>query len=82
MIETLRNSKACLSALVERAARGEEIVITVRGRPKARLCPLAPAGAASRPGWAKELRAARARWSKGVRDTGASILEESRGDRL
>ena len=41
MIATLRESKAHLSALVERAAQGEEVVITVRGKPKARPCPIA-----------------------------------------
>lgn len=40
MYATLRESKAKLSDLVERASSGEEVVITVRGRPKARLCPI------------------------------------------
>lgn len=39
----VRNAKAQLSALLERAARGEEIVITSGGKPKARLLALAPA---------------------------------------
>ena len=38
MITTLREGKAKLSALVESAARGEEVVIMVRGKPRARLC--------------------------------------------
>jgi prevent-host-death family protein len=37
----LREAKAQFSALVERAAAGEEIVITWHGRPRARLLPLA-----------------------------------------
>jgi len=37
MIKTLRESKAKLSELVERASRGEDILITVRGKVKARL---------------------------------------------
>ena len=37
MVKTLRESKAKLSELVERAARGEDTLITVRGSVKARL---------------------------------------------
>lgn len=37
MITNLREAKARFSELIERAADGEEIVITVRGRAKARL---------------------------------------------
>ena len=37
----VREAKAQFSALVERAAAGEEIVITWHGQPKARLLPLA-----------------------------------------
>jgi len=40
MYATLRESKAKLSSLVERASAGEEVLITVRGHPKARLCPI------------------------------------------
>lgn len=42
MMKSLRESKAKLSELVERAYRGEDIVITVRGRVKARLTRAAP----------------------------------------
>ncbi len=37
----VREAKAQFSALVERAAAGEEIVITWHGQPRARLLPLA-----------------------------------------
>jgi prevent-host-death family protein len=37
MIANVRNAKARLSELLERAAAGEEIVITSDGRPKAKL---------------------------------------------
>lgn len=37
MIATVRTAKAKLSELLERAAAGEEIVITCDGRPKAKL---------------------------------------------
>ena len=42
MIKTLRESKAKLSELVERASRGEDILITVRGKIKARLTSAIP----------------------------------------
>jgi prevent-host-death family protein len=41
MIASVRSAKARLSELLERAAAGEEIVITSAGRPKARLVGLA-----------------------------------------
>jgi prevent-host-death family protein len=46
MIATVRAAKARLSELLERAAAGEEIVITSSGRPKAKIVGL---GAAPRP---------------------------------
>jgi len=52
MIATLRESKANLSKLVERAAGGEEVLITVHGRPKARLVAVA---AGDMDGWIEEL---------------------------
>jgi prevent-host-death family protein len=81
MIATLRESKARISELVRRAARGEEVVITVRGKPEARLCPMAPAGRAARSGWARTLREARATYSTGTHDSSGAILDEQRGDR-
>jgi prevent-host-death family protein len=39
----IAEAKARLPELVQRAARGEEIVIARNGRPQARLVPLAPA---------------------------------------
>ena len=42
MKASVRTAKAQLSALLERAAAGEEIVITSAGRPKARLVGLGP----------------------------------------
>jgi prevent-host-death family protein len=37
MVTNVRGAKARLSELLDRAARGEEIVITSDGKPKARL---------------------------------------------
>ena len=84
MIVTLRESKAKLSALVEVAAGGEEVVITVRGKPRARLCPLAhvpPPEQRGQANWERSLREARETYSVGVHDTGSEILADIRGDR-
>ena len=57
MIRSLRESKATLSELVERASRGEDVLITLREKVKARLTRAAPpAGAAEMQRWADELR--------------------------
>lgn len=45
VIASVRIAKARLSELLERAAAGEEIVITSAGRPKARLVGLAESAA-------------------------------------
>jgi prevent-host-death family protein len=60
MIMNLREAKAQLSMLVQLAAEGEEIVITVRGRPTARMTAVtSPAGSASDArDWMHELAAA------------------------
>lgn len=82
MITTLRESKARISELVKRAASGEEVVITVRGKPEARLCPIAPPGRDVKAVWAKSLREARDTYSTGTHDSSGSILNEQRGDRV
>lgn len=46
----LYEAKTQLSALVERAARGEEVVIAKAGQPRARLVPLGRPAAPRRPG--------------------------------
>ena len=46
----LYDAKTHLSDLVERAARGEEIIIAKSGRPRARLVPLTDRTAPRRPG--------------------------------
>lgn len=81
MQTTLRDAKAHLSALVEMAAGGEDVVITVRGEPKARLSAIGPASAPDAGSWARRLREARAKYSLGARDTSGTILDETRSDR-
>jgi len=84
MITTLRESKAKLSALVELAAHGEEVVITVHGKPKARLSPISPRQPAgqSRGKWLDELQTLRTRHTIKTGNSSADILDEIRGDRL
>ena len=82
MIATLRDGKAKLSRLVDMASRGEEVVITVRGKPKARLCPMGnDVTENDRKTWANQLREARASYSTGTRDTSRAIIDDIRGDR-
>ena len=52
-VTSLYEAKTRLSALVDLAAAGEEIIIAKNGVPKARLVPLAGAGRPRRPGGGK-----------------------------
>jgi prevent-host-death family protein len=60
MIVSLRVARGNLSRLVQLAADGEDIVITVRGRPAARLTGVVPKETQNheREAWAAELSAA------------------------
>jgi len=59
----LKTAKARLSELVESAYRGEEIWLTVRGKPKARLCPLSSGETRPDiPEWIGSLRERRVRY--------------------
>jgi len=65
MIVNLKSAKANLSRLVESASQGEEIWLTVRGKPKARLCPLVEKPAATdAQSWADSLSEARAKYGR------------------
>jgi len=77
MIMTLRESKAKLSKLVERAAAGEEILITVRGKPRARLV---AATKVRLEGWDRELLALQQKYSLMPRND-VSVVEELREER-
>ena len=84
MVKTLRESKAKLSELVDRASRGEEVLITVRGQVKARLTqPSIPQPGQLGAVWAKELRALQCSMSarRKPRLTVERILAEDREDR-
>lgn len=83
MIKTLRESKAKLSELVEQASQGEDVLITVRGKVKARLTrAAAPAGNAEMQRWVSDLRALHTDVATGRHNLSSEdILNEDRGDR-
>ena len=58
-VYNLYEAKTALSSLVERAARGEEIVIAKAGVPKARLVRASPPRRRRKPGgWERKVRIA------------------------
>ena len=76
---TLRNSKARVSELVQLASQGEEVLITVRGRPKTRL--LAVGGNdVQMEKWMRELESLRHGLKRG-RPVKSSVLDELREER-
>jgi prevent-host-death family protein len=85
MVKTLREAKARLSQLVRAAGRGEETLITVRGKITAKI---APAGrvlsAAEHKKWADELRELRRRYTtpKGRKMDSQKLWDELRADRF
>lgn len=85
MVKTLQESKAKLSELVEAASRGEDVLISVRGKVKARLTRATESSAAlTGSEWVQELLALHE--SIGARRTpdltSEQILSESRADRF
>jgi len=83
MIANLRESKAKLSELVQRASQGEEILITVRGKPRARLVPVAtPKGKPDLAAWGKELRKRRKKIMPAPAQSSREIIDDLRSDRF
>ena len=84
MIRSLRESKAKLSELVERASQGEEVLITVRGKVKARVTGATRRGVAEdRRAWVKQLRTLQKACTSGKPTTSIEkILVETREDRV
>ena len=85
MITNLREAKSNLSQLVQLAAEGEEIVITVRGQPAARLTCAVPREMhdVGRKEWADELAAAADGARVGQRkSTKQQFWDELREERL
>ncbi|HEV8130764.1 MAG TPA: type II toxin-antitoxin system prevent-host-death family antitoxin [Acidobacteriota bacterium] len=84
MIKTLKESKAKLSELVDLASRGEDVLISVRGRVKVRLTrAAADMGASDRTRWVRELRRLQKSWRRAVtHPTVEEILSQLREDRF
>jgi prevent-host-death family protein len=86
MTATLRESQADLQRLVELASRGEEVVITVDGKPKAKLTSAgtpSPAKSLDMASWLRELEELRQRYATGKPGpTVEQMLEEDRTERL
>jgi prevent-host-death family protein len=85
MITNLREAKSHLSQLVQLAAHGEEIIITVHGKPMARIVPIMaiPDDLPAKEEWIKELTAAAEKACPGPpRATGQDFWDELRKDRI
>jgi len=84
MITNLREAKAQLSKLVQRAAEGEEIIITVHGRPTARMTAVTSAAGSAIDAreWMQELAVeAKAAQCGEVRGTPQEQWDDLRGER-
>ena len=83
MIATLRESKAKLSALVALAQAGEDVIITVRGKPKAKLSAIRAEVKTSMSGWKKELELLHRQCRTKKRTVGSqSIIDKVREERF
>lgn len=85
MISTLRDAKAKLSELVQKAADGEEVVITVRGEPTVRLSPIKCGDSESgvRSQWVEEMAdAAREACLNSEAVTSQKVWDDLRSDRV
>lgn len=86
MIVNLKEVKARLSAYVELAAGGEDVLITVRGKPKVRLCGVSEEPDASeRKAWGERLEEARGRYQgnrKGDPGSNPALWDALREDRI
>ena len=80
MIASLRESKTRLSELVALAHAGEEVLITIHGRPKARLVPVAD-GFDTSDTWLAELSKLRTSLGKKPFRRSSTALDEVREDR-
>jgi prevent-host-death family protein len=89
MTATLSQSQAELPRLVELASQGEDVVITVEGKPKARLtrAGVSPDNSAKPPpdmaAWLRELEEVRRKYATGrTTATVEQILDEDRADHV
>ncbi|MCK5849396.1 MAG: type II toxin-antitoxin system prevent-host-death family antitoxin [Kiritimatiellae bacterium] len=83
MITTLRESKAKLSALVALAQTGEDVIITVRGKPRAKLSAIREQTSVGVAGWKEELELLHRKCGTGKRTVASrSIIDEIREERF
>jgi prevent-host-death family protein len=86
MTATLRETQTDLQRLVELASRGEDVVITVDGRPKAKLTAAGgspPVKSLDMSSWLKDLEDLRRKYSTGKAGPSVEqILDEDRAERL
>jgi prevent-host-death family protein len=83
MIVSVRESKARLSELMARALEGEDVVITVRGQPTARLVPVNQSvGRIDMRKWAEDRRKEMLAQTISGNNSSRAILEELREDRF
>ena len=86
MTATLSESQARLPKLVEIASKGEDVVITIEGKPTAKLTriePEAPVAAFDGAAWLMELEELNRRHNPDPASfTSAKILAETREDRF
>jgi prevent-host-death family protein len=85
MITNLREAKAKLSQMVDLAASGEEVIITVRGKARARICPVRneDPGPSSKE-WANALEESRVRYRAQGKDRSPDtqqLWDDLRGER-
>lgn len=82
MIVNIRESKARLSELVSKANAGEDIVITVRGKPSARIAPLRSEHETPQmDAWASQLEARLEAGASKSSDSSGEIMDELREER-
>lgn len=84
MTTTLREAKAKLSEMVKRASRGEEVVITVHGKERAKLVGVSrQRNKIDKEKWLKRLERLREQsWIGRYGKTAQEIQDEDRADRF
>ncbi len=81
MITTLRDTKTRLSKYVKLVENGEDVIITVRGKPKARLTAITQSTTKDRNTWAKKLTKLQNGFKQKY-DSSAQIVSKFREDRF
>ena len=83
MITTLRDAKARLSYIVNLVDQGEEVIITVNGKPKARLTSVNTDTKVDLADWKNGIKNLHKKHQLGERVNSANnIMDDLRGDRF